>query len=233
MANASPRLAAGIARVKVRRTGSGSRRGTARRVGTRWRHRPARRPRTSTPTVRTRSCAGRRPNTRATCAVVGPAFTSRAGYWQSTDDNDGGCIVSDIPLDTRSLRRAAACCVLLVVVACSAQMVSKPGSTAPVPNAPVNEAERGGVVKYLNEGIQAVRDKRRASAYKQMAKACGGPYRIDAEGPQVEGGVVVPLQNGTAISTNTNDWYIQFSCVRADSSAPPRQAPTPTAGRRG
>jgi len=79
MANASPRLAAGTARVRVRRTGSGSRRGTARRVDTRWRHRPARRHRTSTPTVRTRSCAGRRLNTRDTCAVVGPAFTSRAG----------------------------------------------------------------------------------------------------------------------------------------------------------
>ena len=107
-------------------------------------------------------------------------------------------------------------------------MVNKPGGTAPVLNAPVNEADRGGVVKYLNEGIQAVRDKRRASAYKQMAKACGGPYRIDAEGPQVEGGVVVPLQNGTSVSANTTEWYIQFSCLRADSSGAPRQAPSPT-----
>jgi hypothetical protein len=130
--------------------------------------------------------------------------------------------VNQCLLDVLTLRRASVCLALLAIAACGAQMVNKPGTTAPVPNAPVNEAERGGVVKYLNEGIQAVRDKRRASAYKQMAKACGGPYRIDAEGPQVEGGVVVPLQNGTSVSSSTTDWYIQFSCVRAVSSAAPR-----------
>jgi len=108
MANASPRSAGATARVKVRRTAWGSRRGTVRRVGTRWQHRPARRHHTSIPTVRTRSYAGRRLNTRATCAVAGPALTSRAGYWPSTDDNDGACTVSDIPLYTWTLRRTPA-----------------------------------------------------------------------------------------------------------------------------
>lgn len=83
-----------------------------------------------------------------------------------------------------------------------------------VENAPVNEVDRPGVVRYLNEGVPAVRERRRASAYRQMSEACGGRYRIDAEGPRTEGGVVVALDPATAVSASTQYWYIQFSCVQ-------------------
>jgi hypothetical protein len=104
---------------------------------------------------------------------------------------------------------------------CSASMVTKPGTvaSAPAAYAPVNEGARPGVVKYLNEGIGSVREKRRQDAYKKMHEACGGPYRIDAEGPRVEGGVVVPVGDAAAVIPSQY-WYIQFSCVPpADSSA--------------
>jgi hypothetical protein len=104
-----------------------------------------------------------------------------------------------------------------LVAACSAKMVSKPGTTTASPYAPVNEATRGGVIKYLNEGIRPVRQKRREDAYKQMFTACDGKYRIDAEGPRTEGGVVVPVA-GTAVISDSQYWYIQFSCLR-DTSA--------------
>lgn len=96
---------------------------------------------------------------------------------------------------------------------CSASMVSRPGSTTPNPNAPVNEASRPGVVKYNNGGLASIRQSRRNDAYRQMHEACGGPYRIDAEGPRVEGGVVVPAGDAVVVS-DTEYWYIQFSCVR-------------------
>ncbi len=97
-------------------------------------------------------------------------------------------------------------------------MVAPVGSTTPDPNAPVNEAERPGVVSYLNEGIGSVRQARRRSAYKKMHNACNGPYRIDREGDQVDGGVVVAAQH-VGVLSSTHRWYIQFSCVRDSTAA--------------
>lgn len=109
--------------------------------------------------------------------------------------------------------RCATIAVLAAVAGCSASMVQRPGSLVSDPNAPVNEATRPGVIRYLNEGIGAVREKRRADAYAQMRKACAGPYRIDAEGPRMEGAVVVHDGDTSAI-LESQYWYIQFSCVR-------------------
>jgi hypothetical protein len=99
------------------------------------------------------------------------------------------------------------------LIACGASMVQEPGGTKPVANAPVNEVARPGVVMYLNEGIASVKAKRRANAYAQMKKACGGgEYRIDSEGPRVKDGVVVPDSQATAV-LNSQYWFIQFSCA--------------------
>jgi len=103
---------------------------------------------------------------------------------------------------------------MLSLCACSSKMVAPPGSTTPDPNAPINEADRPGVVSYLNEGISSVRQARRRNAYKKMHDACAGPYRIDREGDQVDGGVVVGGAH-VAVLTRSHRWYIQFSCVRA------------------
>src|SRR5438105_14234781 len=103
--------------------------------------------------------------------------------------------------------------VVLGLCACTSKMVSRPGSMSPDPYAPLNEADRPGVVSYLNEGIGSVRQARRRNAYKKMHDACNSPYRIDREGDQVDGGVVVGGAH-SAVGTKTHRWYIQFSCVR-------------------
>jgi hypothetical protein len=100
---------------------------------------------------------------------------------------------------------------------CRASMVNRPGAQTSSPFDPVNEASRGGVIKYSNEGAAFVREKRRQNAYKQMHDACGGKYKIDAEGPRVDGGVVIPI-GAIAIAASSESWYIQFSCVNASPS---------------
>jgi hypothetical protein len=79
--------------------------------------------------------------------------------------------------------------------------------------------------------------KRRANAYKKMSESCGGPYKIMAEGQQVEGGFVVSTTDAsasasatrtgrtvsgtasgssstTAIAGSTHAWYIQYECAK-------------------
>ncbi|MGY3172448.1 hypothetical protein ACVWYU_001825 [Pseudomonas sp. TE12234] len=92
----------------------------------------------------------------------------------------------------------------------SAQMVSSPNSGSAF--APENESSRSGLVKYLNDGADFVRKQRREDAYKQMHDACGGRYKIDAEGPNAEGGTVINSGAGSFWAQH-NYWYIQFSCI--------------------
>jgi len=119
----------------------------------------------------------------------------------------------------KAARLLTAATVLMLTTACAAQMVSDPSMASGSPYAPVNEASRGGVIKYLNQGARFVVEKRREDAYKQMHEACGGPYHIDAEGPRAEGGVVVAISPTAAGSFGSQYWYIQFSCVREPEAA--------------
>jgi hypothetical protein len=123
---------------------------------------------------------------------------------------------------------------LTALTGCTAQMVAPARTNSR--NAPVNEASRLGLVKYSTDGRGFAVKKRRENAYKQMAENCGGPYRIVAEGQQVEGGVVVSTTTATgdvsvtdpgtqtgakadvAVSsvTTASDlhyWYIQYECI--------------------
>lgn len=103
--------------------------------------------------------------------------------------------------------------VASILAACTATMVNAPGD-ASSEFAPVNEQARGGVIKYLNQGADSVIKSRRQDAYEQMHGACHGKYRIDAEGPRVEGGLVQAVSPQAAISSNIEYWHIQFSCVQ-------------------
>lgn len=91
----------------------------------------------------------------------------------------------------------------------SATMVSSPTSGSAY--APVNEGARSGLVKYLNEGADFVRNQRREDAYKQMYAACSGRYRIEAEGSNPEGGAFITSGQG-AYWAQASYWYIQFAC---------------------
>lgn len=103
----------------------------------------------------------------------------------------------------------------------------RPASSGGGKYAPVNEASRGGVVKYLSDGASFVVKKRRESAYKQMFTSCGGPYRIVREADRPEGVTTITQRMGapdqsTAVSTSTTAhyWYIQYACgAAADSTA--------------
>lgn len=104
--------------------------------------------------------------------------------------------------------------LLVAMTSCAtATMVSNPGGASNSPYAPTNEASRGGVVKYLNQGADFVIKGRRDDSYKQMFDACHGKYKIDAEGQKAEGGVVQAVP-GMLMTSDFQYWYIQFSCEK-------------------
>lgn len=101
---------------------------------------------------------------------------------------------------------------VLVVAGCGSTMVNAPGVASQSAYAPVNEAQRPGLVSYLNQGAGFVIRARRDDAYRQMFTACAGAYRIDGEGAQTSGGVLAPVGN-SAVFIPSQYWYIQFSCL--------------------
>lgn len=103
------------------------------------------------------------------------------------------------------------------ITSCAATMVSPVGNSRSQ-YAPVNEDNRGGVVKYLNQGADFVIAGRRENAYRQMYEACNGKYQIDAEGPKSEGGAVMAVSSTASVWGETQYWYIQFSCVKDTST---------------
>jgi hypothetical protein len=102
---------------------------------------------------------------------------------------------------------------MIFLIGCAAQMVVNPGSQADSPYSPINEASRPGIIRYLSEGAQPVKEARRNDAYRKMYEACGGKYRILREGSRSEGGVVVPTGSG-ALYADSQYIYIEFECVK-------------------
>lgn len=97
------------------------------------------------------------------------------------------------------------------LTACSATMVNRPGSSGSA-YGPTNEANRPGVIKYLNQGASGVVNARREDAYKQMHSSCGGRYKIVGEGPQAGGTTISNMGNGTLYASTSEWWYITFQC---------------------
>lgn len=96
--------------------------------------------------------------------------------------------------------------VVLMLLSGCASMDTTRGSGSRY--APTNEG-RGGTVKYNSRGLG--RAGRRESAYKKMAKYCGGPYRIVSEATGTEGGAIVPVGGVLAVA-NRQLTYITFEC---------------------
>jgi hypothetical protein len=112
-----------------------------------------------------------------------------------------------------SLWTAAAVAATALTAGCAVSLVTRPGSPAPAAaHASLDQSNRPGVVRYLNEGSQTVRLERRADARRTMQKACEGPFRIEREGDRMDGGVVVP-SGVAALFSQSRYWFIQFSCV--------------------
>lgn len=100
----------------------------------------------------------------------------------------------------------------LTLAGCAATMVNSPGGKRSK-FGPMNDSERIGSVKYLNQGASFVIDSRREDAYKQMYLACHGKYVIVSEGPKAGDGVINRF--GSSLITSSEEyWYINFKCAK-------------------
>lgn len=101
---------------------------------------------------------------------------------------------------------------LFTLFGCSAHNVVLPGSSSNSKYAPLNEKNRNGIIRYLNQGASFARKTRREDAYKQMHKNCNGKYVILNEGVKSEGGVIVPIGSNAIYSSNQYV-YIEYKCI--------------------
>lgn len=90
-------------------------------------------------------------------------------------------------------------------------MVETHGDTIHLFKSPSDKPGHGGVVRYLNRGLESWKRARRTNAEKQMRAYCGGPYRITAEGPRSKFGADMPI--GKSVSLEVDQYtYLAFEC---------------------
>ena len=71
--------------------------------------------------------------------------------------------------------------------------------------------DKGGVIRYLNTGMESWKQARRADAEKQMGAFCGGPYKITDEGPRSQFGSEMPI--GKTVTLEVDQYtYLRFKC---------------------
>ena len=102
----------------------------------------------------------------------------------------------------------------VIAAGCAARMVQPPGTSSQSEYDAVNQADRPGTVRYLNDGAVFVTEARRINAQKLMWEACAGKYQIINEGEKNSGAVGAALSPTTAIALPMRYWYIEFECVK-------------------
>jgi hypothetical protein len=113
------------------------------------------------------------------------------------------------PFAMKKLLCSVAAIVLLS--GCAADMVEKHGDAIHLLKLPGDKPGKGGVIRYLNGGMTAWKQARRANAEKQMQEFCKGPYTITAEGPRSKFGAEMPI--GKSVSLEVDQYtYIRFEC---------------------
>lgn len=103
--------------------------------------------------------------------------------------------------------------ILLVGSACSAQMVYE--------GYPSNGSPKNGVVKYLDEGMDAVRNARKEDAEEKMKAFCDPqPYRIVEKTVKPKSEFFASVTgNSVHIAELSDDYmFIKFECVAATSN---------------
>lgn len=113
------------------------------------------------------------------------------------------------------MKKISAVLLVGVLIGCtSATLVKTPGvSSIPSEYAPVNAAsDNFGTVKYLDEGISAVREARKKDAYKKMYEACNGKYAILNTGAS-ESNPVFSTQGNLTFTATSSTVFINFKCV--------------------
>jgi hypothetical protein len=95
---------------------------------------------------------------------------------------------------------------------CAAQMLETHGDKVRLLDIGQPKRERGGVLRYLNTGLQSMRKARRQDAEKQMRGFCSGPYSITEEGPRSKFGARMPI--GAKASFELDEYqYVAFECA--------------------
>ncbi len=102
----------------------------------------------------------------------------------------------------------------VLLTGCAAEMMEKHGDTIQLFKTGQEKPGRGGVVRYLNGGLAAWRNARRANAEKQMQAFCKGLYHITAEGPRSKFGASMPI--GASVSVEVDQYtYVAFECDKS------------------
>ncbi len=96
-----------------------------------------------------------------------------------------------------------------VLASCvTAEMVKSPNQDAGSQYGPSNQIPYG-IIKYLNQGADAVISKRREDALKKMYDSCGGKYEIKEESATFSG----QYSSFTTLG-NSEYIYIRFECLK-------------------
>ena len=93
------------------------------------------------------------------------------------------------------------------------QLIMSPGGESSE-YAPINEAMRPGLIRYVWSEERETEHERRMDAYEQMWKACNGKYRLLDEEARTEPTGLLTTPNGNGHVTTITYWYIEFECVR-------------------
>lgn len=112
------------------------------------------------------------------------------------------------------MTKSLAVLAVLAVVAsgCAAHMMETHGDKVQLFDIGQPKRERGGTIRYLNTGLQAMRKARRDDAEKQMKSFCSGDYTIKAEGPRSEFGAAMPI--GAKATVEFDEYrYVAFECA--------------------
>lgn len=96
----------------------------------------------------------------------------------------------------------------------TATIVKEPGtSSIPSEYAPLNKQDDlYGIVSYLDEGAQSVRDARRENAFKKMYESCEGKYLLLEEGNS-ESNPMFSTYGNTTFTTTSTTVFLKFECV--------------------
>jgi hypothetical protein len=103
--------------------------------------------------------------------------------------------------------------VSILFSGCRAHMMETHGNEVRLFKTGLEKPGRGGVIRFLNTGLDAWKKARRKDAGKQMAAYCGGPYTITAEGPRSQFGAAMPIGPGVSLEVDQYT-YIAFECEK-------------------
>ncbi len=108
------------------------------------------------------------------------------------------------------MKLSAIVIMALFLSSCGSTNVSLPTRSEYAPK----DYKPKGMIKYLNQGADFVIASRKEDAFKEMSKNCNGNgnYKITAEGPKEEGGVITSMSPNSAMMMSSQYWYISYEC---------------------